>query len=157
MVSKCNLLSPPNTLCKLNEKEIKADQKIVGSILYYTRAVDMTVLMALSTIASKQTKGTDCTMDKAMAMQLLDYLATHPNAKIHFRVSNMILNIHSNALYLSEPHSCSRACGHFFLGWLPVEGEPIRLSGVFHMLCSILRFVVATAADAKLGALFLNC
>ena len=86
-------------------------------------------------------------------MQLLDYLATHPDAKVLFCTSNMILNIHSNASDLLEPLSRSRACGHFFLGWLPVEGELIRLNGAFHMLCSILHFVVASAAEAKLGAL----
>jgi hypothetical protein len=41
---------------KLDEKGIKRIQKIVGSILYYARAVDMTVLAALSTIAINQTK-----------------------------------------------------------------------------------------------------
>jgi hypothetical protein len=29
--------------------------------------------------------------------QLLDYLATHPNATIQFHASNMILSIHSDA------------------------------------------------------------
>ena len=130
-------------------------QKIVGSILYYARAVDMTVLMALSTIANKQTKGTECTMEKAL--QVLDYLATHPDATVCFRATDMVMNIHSDALYLLEPNSCSRACGNFFLEWLPVNGQPIRLNGAFHTLCSILCFVVASAAEAKLGALFLNC
>ncbi len=115
----------------------------------------MTVLMALSTIAREQTKGTECTMEKAL--QVLDYLATHPDATVCFRATDMVMNIHSDALYLSEPNSCSRACGHFFLGWLPVNGQPIRLNGVFHMLCSILLFVVASTAKAELGALFLNC
>ncbi len=73
-------------------------QKIVGSILYYTRAVDMTVLMALSTIASEQTKGTEQTMEKAL--QVLDYLATHPDATIRFRVTDMVMNIHSDTSYL---------------------------------------------------------
>jgi hypothetical protein len=50
------------TLQKLDKKEIKAVQKNVGSILYYAQGVDMTVLMALSTIASEQTKGTERTM-----------------------------------------------------------------------------------------------
>ena len=50
---------PPDTMQKLNKDEIKQIQKIVRSILYYTRAVDMMVLMALSTIASGQTKGTE--------------------------------------------------------------------------------------------------
>jgi hypothetical protein len=39
-------------------------QRIVGSILYYARAVNMTILMALGTIASKQTKATEKTLEK---------------------------------------------------------------------------------------------
>jgi len=135
--------------------EIKAVQKIVGSILYYAQPVDMTVLMALSTIASKQTEGTEQTMEKEL--QVLDYLTTHPNATIHFHATDMVMNIHSDASYLLAPNSRSRACGHFFLGWLPVDGEPISLNGAFHTLCSILQFVMASAAEAELGALFLNC
>jgi hypothetical protein len=57
----------------------------------------------------------------------------------------------------SRGPTCSRASGHFFLGWLPVNGEPIRLNRAFHTMCSILRFVVSSAAEAELGALFLNC
>ncbi len=56
---------------KLNNKEIKQIQKIVGSILYYVWAVNMMVLMALSTIASEQTKGTERTLEKAY--QILDF------------------------------------------------------------------------------------
>ncbi len=41
-------------------------QKIVGSILYYARAVDMAVLMTLSLIASEQMKGTERTLEKAV-------------------------------------------------------------------------------------------
>jgi hypothetical protein len=73
---------PHNDSRKLNKTKIKQVKKIVGSILYYARAVDMTVLMALSTIASEQTKGTKCTLEKAY--QVLDYLATHPNAVVRF-------------------------------------------------------------------------
>jgi hypothetical protein len=142
---------PQDILRKLNEKEIKQVQKIVGSILYYARAVDMTVLMALSTIASEQTKGTERTLKKAY--QVLDYLATHPNVVVQFRASDMVMNIHSDASYLSESKARSRACGHFFMGALPKDGEPIKLNGAFHTLCSILRFVVASAAEAEL----VNC
>jgi hypothetical protein len=34
--------------------------------------------------------------------QLLDYLATHPNAMVWFHTSNMTLNIHLDALYLLD-------------------------------------------------------
>jgi hypothetical protein len=46
---------PTNVFPRLNKNGIRKVQRIVGSILYYARAVDMTILMALSTIAvSKQ-------------------------------------------------------------------------------------------------------
>ena len=101
---------PIDTSRPLGKKEIKAVQKIVGSILFYARAVDMTVLMALSTIASEQTKGAEQTMDKAL--QVLDYLATHPDATIHFRATDMVMNIHLDTSYLLAPNSRGRAFGH---------------------------------------------
>jgi hypothetical protein len=125
------------------------------SILYYARAVDMTVLMALSTIAMSQAKSTKNMM--ACCVQLLDYLATNADAKIRFYASNMIMNIHSGASYLSESKARSRACGHFFMSWKPVDGQPIKLNGAFYMNSVILKFVVASAAEAELGALFHNC
>ena len=58
--------APPDDTPLLNEAGIKRVQKIVGSILYYARAVDMTVLMALSSIAMEQTKATDRTLERCM-------------------------------------------------------------------------------------------
>ncbi len=89
--------------------------------------------------------------------QLLGNLATHPNATVRFHASDMILNIHLDALYLLEANAHSQACGKFFMGWHTDPTEPIKLNGAFFTLCAILRFVVASAAEAKLGALFLNC
>ena len=43
------------------------------------------------------------------------------------------------------------------MGALPINGKPIKLNGAFLTLCYILWFVVASLAEAKLGALFLNC
>jgi hypothetical protein len=50
---------PHDSTPKLDAKGIKCVQKIVGSILYYAWAVDMTVLMALSSIVVEQTKATE--------------------------------------------------------------------------------------------------
>jgi hypothetical protein len=74
---------------------------------YYTRAVDLTILMALSTIASKQSKGTQNTMMKTK--QLMDYLPTHSNTTVRFHTSDMILNIHSDASYISKANAHSQA------------------------------------------------
>jgi hypothetical protein len=111
--------------------------------------------MALSSIASKQTRATTNTMAKAK--QLLDYLATHPDATIRFQASDMVLNVHLDASYLSETNAHSRACGHFFMGWSPKDGDPIKLNCAFFTLCTILHFVVALAAKAELDPLFMNC
>jgi hypothetical protein len=111
--------------------------------------------MALSLIAIEQSKGTTSTMEKAK--QLLDYLATYPDAKMWFHASNMIMNVHLDALYILEADACSRACGHFFMGLSPIDGDPIWLNGAFFTICAILWFVVTPTAKAKLGALLLNC
>ena len=89
--------------------------------------------------------------------QLLDYRAGHADTKVRFHASDMIMNIHLDASYLSKAKARSRACGHFFLGWMPTNNAPIRLNGAFHVSTTILRFVVASAAEAKLGALYHNC
>jgi hypothetical protein len=153
--SKAQAPFPPNASPKLDEKGIKHIQQIVGSILYYARAVDMTLLAALSTIAINQTKAPTQTMEQCI--QLLDYLACNQNPKVRFHASDMVLNIHSDASYLSESGAQSCACGHFFMGWMPKNGEPVKLNGAFYTSSSIMRFVVASAAEAELGALFHNC
>ncbi len=102
----------------LSTEEIKHLQHIIGSILYYARAVNMTVLMALSTIANKQAKDTRNTMSQAH--QLLDYLATHPNAKVCFHAS-----------YLSKLNARSHPSGHF--PWDLCQS----ITGTFSPLCKI--------------------
>jgi hypothetical protein len=46
-------------------------QKVTGSVLYYARAVDPTLLMPLNDIATEQTKATE--MTQAATNQMLDY------------------------------------------------------------------------------------
>jgi hypothetical protein len=98
---------PPDTSPSLLKDNIKHVQQIIGSILCYAQAVDLTVLMALSTIASKQSKGTQITMMKTK--QLMDYLATHPNATVRFHFSDMILHVHLDESYLSKANARSQA------------------------------------------------
>jgi hypothetical protein len=139
----------------LDEKGLKRVQKIIGNILYYATAVDMAVLMAPSAIAVEQMKATAKTMGRCI--QLLKYLASNSEAKVRYYVSDMVMNIHSDASYLSETKARSRACGHFFMGWMPKNGELIKINSAFYVKATILKFVVASAAEAELGALFHNC
>ena len=88
--------------------------------------------------------------------QLLDYLATHPDATVRFHASDMVLNIHSDASDPSEPKAKSRLAGFYFLGSVPQKGKNIKMNGNIFVACGILRIVVCSAAEAELGALFLN-
>ena len=45
----------------------------------------------------------------------------------------------------------------YFLGSVPKPNEPIVMNGAIYVYTGILKFVVASAAEAELGALFLNC
>jgi hypothetical protein len=74
-------------------------QRVTVSVLYYARAVDPTFLMPLNDIATEQTKATE--KIQAAINQMLDNLATHPDATIRYHASDMVLHIHSNASYLS--------------------------------------------------------
>ena len=114
----------------------------------------MTILLALSDIARQQAAPTYKTMERVR--QLLAYMHTNPNAVIRFRASDMVLNVHSDASYLSAGKARSRAGGYFFLGSLPKAGYDIKLNGNIHITCTILKLVAASAAEAELGALFVN-
>ena len=69
----------------------------------------------------------------------------------------MILNVHSDALNLSESHARSRLRGTFFIGCIPTDNMLIQLNGPILVSASICKFVIASAAKAELGALFYNC
>ena len=138
----------------LSLKDKRFVQQVLGSFLYYARAIDITILQALSAIATDQAMPTERTLQRVH--QLLDYMYTNPNAVIRFRKSDMILNIHSDASYLSASRGRSRAGGYFFLGSMPRPNTPIRLNGNIAVTCAILKIVAASAAEAELGALFLN-
>ncbi len=146
--------TPSNTSPLLDAAGKKRIQQIVGSFLYYTQAVGPTILMALSAIAAQQSAPTEETL--ACVNQFLDYIWAHPDAKIRYRASNMILNVHSDASYLSAPKAQSCAGGYVFLGSIPRDSEPIIINGTIHITCTILKLVAASAAEAKLSALFLN-
>ena len=75
-------------------------------------------------------------------------MSWHPDAIIRYYASDMILNIHSDASYLTAPKARSRAGGHYFLGLIPQDRKPIFLNGPIHLLCAIQKFVASSAAEA---------
>ena len=87
-----------NLLSKDKKKYI---QQVIGTFLYYGEAVDSTMLTTLSSIASMQSAPTAQTM--ADTKLFLDYAATHQDAVVTYQANNMILVMHSDASYLSNP------------------------------------------------------
>jgi hypothetical protein len=114
-------------------------QKVTGSVFYYSRAVEPTVLMPLNDIATEQTKATEKT--QAATNKLLDYLATHPDATIRYHASDMILHIHTDASYLSVSNARIRLGGLLFCGNKPTQED--TLNGFILNVAYVIKNVVA--------------
>jgi hypothetical protein len=138
-------MSRPSTAPKppLTAQQYLTIQKFTGSVLYYARAVDPTVLTPLNDIATEQTKATEKT--QATTNKLLDYLATHPDPTIRYHAYDMILHIHSDASYLSVSNARSRLGGLFFLGNKSPEQD--MLNGSILNVASVIKNVVASTAE----------
>ena len=143
----------------MSAKTINLMQQIVGTLLYYSIAVDPNMLTNPDSIASQQSRGTKKTY--ADTLWLLNYAATHPNAKMRYTASDMILYVYSEASYLSEPRARSRAGGHYFLGddrldmSMPPTNRP-RLNSPIHSISQIMSNVMGSAAEADIGATYIN-
>jgi hypothetical protein len=108
--------------------------------------------MPLNDIATEKRTATEKT--KTTAGQLLDYLATHPDAKIRFHASDKILYIHSDASHLSVSKSRSRFGGLFYLGYNPPNENKLNWSIL--NVASVIKNVVASAAESEVKACFQN-
>ena len=86
---------------ELNQKETRRIQSAIGSLLYYARALDCTMLPTLNQLGATQARPTQETKDKLSC--LLDYAATYPEAIVRFHASEMILNVDFDAAYLVLP------------------------------------------------------
>ena len=105
---------PPDETPAAGPDGILRIQQVVGSILHYAQAVDLTALTVITTLGSEQAKATTHTLKSTE--NVLDYLATYPNAKLQYYASAMVWNIHYDASYASERGTKSRAAGHYPLG-----------------------------------------
>jgi hypothetical protein len=60
----------------LSPKDVTHLQQLGGTLLYYARTVDPTLIMPVNVLDSEQTKATAATADKII--KLLNYCTTHP-------------------------------------------------------------------------------
>jgi hypothetical protein len=129
-------------------------QEVLGTLLYYGRAVDGTMIPAIGTIATQQATPTQATMRDLT--QLLNYCATHPNAIVRYTKSDMHLWVESDASYLSETKARSRYGGYHYLSSKPLDpskpptadAPQPRLNGPINIPAKILREVVSSAAES---------
>jgi hypothetical protein len=76
----------------------------------------------------------------------------------------MVLHVESDASYLTAPKARSRAAGYHFLSSRPQDptkppgpnDPPPPGNGAINVLCSIMREVISSAAEAEIAALFQN-
>ena len=73
---------------------------MLGNFIYYVRAIDPTMLVALSVITSEKASTTKYTMKKVD--QFLDYAPSQKQAVLTYEASNMVLEVHNDASYLSK-------------------------------------------------------
>ncbi len=126
-------------------------QEVAGTLLYYARGVDSTILPALNAIATEQANPTEKT--RATIKQLLDYCATQDKAVLTYKASKMILAVHSDAGYCNKKKLRIQVGGHFFLS---NDNNFPPNNGAILTVATIIKAVMSLAAEAELGALYLN-
>ena len=112
-VTKVQFTEPENKTPLLQPKDFTKLQQIIGAMLYYSRAVDGTLMTALNKLTYAQTNGTQVTMRATESF--IDYCHTHSNATIRYCSIQMQLHTHSNAPYLSVSKARRRVGVYFFL------------------------------------------
>ena len=113
--------------------------------------MDNKLLVALSTIAARQLYAIVAT-EQAVHL-LLDYVDTYPLDGIIYQSSDMILRAHANAGFLNKTNSRSWARAHIYLS----KNDPFPcFNGAVLAIAQNIKFVMASAAEAELVALFVT-
>ena len=84
----------------LSLAKIKQVQRIIGTLLYCSNAMDPIMVVDLSSIVAWQVNGTD---DVLFCLPpTLGLCCNNPNTTTNFLANNMVLMVHSDASYLSD-------------------------------------------------------
>ena len=145
------------TAPKLDKRGITRVEIITGTFLYISRAVNPTMIAALNKIGAKQASPTTDTIKKTK--MLMDYAAKQPDAIIRFHASDMCFHINSDAAYLVQPKTRSRATGHYYLTDNPppphIRPTPAPNRPILNK-CKNIRTIMDSATEAETGLIFLN-
>ena len=129
-----------------NDEQKKLLQSVIGTLLYYSRAVDPSICTAVHELGSVQSKPTE--NDMAKMERLLQYVSRHRNNGIRFYASSMILQSMSDASYLCRPRARSVfGCTHYL-------GDPDIINGPIACGSWMISCVVSSVAEAELAGGF---
>jgi hypothetical protein len=123
-------------------------QVVVGTLLYYARTVDPSILTVVHELGSVQ--ASPSVQDMLKMERLLQYVSVHQLHGLRFHASNMQLQIQSDASYLSRTKARSVLGGFHYLG------STEYINGPFFCTSKIISCIVTSAAEAELGAAFQN-
>jgi hypothetical protein len=151
--AKTQFMNDKPTSPTLSDKYVNKLQQLTGTLLYYARAVDPTLIMPINVLESEQSNAIEVTADKVI--KLLNYCNTHPETKIQYHASEMILHIHSDASYRSENESKSRAGGFFYMGSNTKTGKKLTNRPIL-IISKVLKHAMSLAAEAETGAVFIK-
>ena len=90
----------PDLSGNITAPEVTRAKKIIGKFYYYARAVNNTMLSSLGELSTNRTIGTATPKVADNVIWFLNYSNTHPNEKIRYHTSGMILHVHRNTAYL---------------------------------------------------------
>ena len=105
---------PDNPYPPLTDAQKLELQEIIGVFLFYARAVDPLMITAVNKLGCIQAIATTQILEAVD--RFMAYASRFSETKLAVRASDMKLYGHSDASYLSEPNSRSRAGGYLFLG-----------------------------------------
>ena len=143
-------LSPTDTSAPASPAQIEELPQAIGSLLYYARALDCTMLPAVTTLSSLQSAPTLNVIAKLN--RLLGYCSAFPDHQLIFRPSRVLLQTHSDASFNSLPRSGSKSGGHHTLG----NHDPAFHNAPIDVDSSRIPVVTSSAADAELAAAYGN-
>lgn len=148
---------PDDTNAPLQPPHITRLQKIIGTLLYYSRVVDPILLTVLNEITTQHTN--DAKETAKAITELLHFCAIYPNASLFFSANDMVLHVDSDASYLSPSKARSKTGGNCYLNDLshnPTKEPtiPLRPNRPVFPVCHILRHIMVSAAGVEITALF---
>jgi len=149
--AKSQTLKPDSTAqTPLTAAQILYVQEVVGVFLYYSRAVDPLMITAINKIGSRQA-GADVSILPDIE-RFFQYAARWHSNVMRIHASDMILNVHSDASYLSETKARSRAGAFMCMG---TELHGARPNAPVLYLSVIISTIVDSATAAEYTAAFI--